>query len=672
MSSKLGHGTRLALVAAVLLGGSQAAGAAVDAGAAARGGAILADNARGVSYPVATGDALVDAIVQWDRLRRDVYPASFAEIAAFVRAHPDWPLELTLRRRAEKLIDAGVPMAERARWFATYPPLSSIGKFRFAEAQLAASKREAAVALARDAWASSGLDAPAEGELLALFGGSLTANDHLARADRLLWSGQTSAAARVLGSVPPEYRDWAAARIAFRTNSPDAAARLATIAPAQRSDPGLIFDQVQWLKRRGDIPTARAVMATATIAPGSVGDAEQWLKLRAELTRAALKDGDANTAYRLAAYHSAFALGKGLNERTLAERQAYIDAEWLAGWIALRKQNRPSAAVEHFANVRAAALTPVSQSRGDYWAGRAAAAAGRPAEAARYYAEAAKHPDYFYGQLASEQLGRPLAIVRPAATSVPGDARRRFEASEQVQATRALGLIGARDRQSIFMRSVVERAETPQAQQLVTELATSIGRPDLGVMMGKAARAEGELALIDAAFPLLPLPPGLASDFTAIHAVTRQESQFDRAIVSASNAKGLMQLLPSTAQETAAKIGIDYSLARLTDDPIYNVTLGAAYFDRIRANLAGSWPLAAAAYNAGPGNVRKFLALNGDPRGGGVDIVDWIEAIPLSETRTYVQRVMENAVMYDLLHPETARMPKVNRLSAYLGKKEPG
>ena len=235
----------------------------------------------------------------------------------------------------------------------------------------------------------------------------------------------------------------------------------------------------------------------------------------------------------------------------------------------------------------------------------------------------------------------------------------------------ALGDLGDRNRQAIFLRQIADRAANLGEQAQVAALATPLGRPDLGVFAGKAARGTGELALLDVAFPVLDLPASLSRDFSMIHAITRQESQFDRTIMSSANAQGLMQLLPSTAAEQAGKLGLPASSARLTSDPTYNVTLGSAYFNRLKNNFAGSHVLAVAGYNAGPGNVRKFLTANGDPRTG-EDVIDWIEAIPLSETRNYVQRVLENAVVYDLLHPQTSTMPTTNRLSAYLGKRMPG
>ncbi len=636
--------------------------------------ARLAENAAGryatlALSPLASlpSDPLLDTVVQWDRLRRDGYRASFAELSDFLRAHRGWPQETVLRRRAEKAIDVATPFAARRAYFAVLPPVTAAAKFRLAEALLVGRERDAAIMLARDAWDSAGLDSATETELLATFAPWLTPADHLSRADRLLWSGQTSAATRLLPRLSPDRAAWVQARVALQAGGAAADARAAALPVPLTDEPGTTFDRVNWLRRTGRQADARALMAATAFAPGLVVEPEAWLKLRVALARDALKASDARQAYALAGGHAAFALGRPLSDRSLGERAAYIDAEWVAGWVALRQLNRANDALGHFAAVRAAALTPVSQARGDYWAGRAAEAAGFKADALRYFGEAARHPDYFYGQLAHERLGRALSLPATLPLAVAATVRARFAADELVRATQALGALGERDRQTLFMRALVERADTPEQARLVADLAATIARPDLGVLIGKAARSEGELGLLDAAYPRLTLPVELDPDWTMIHAIARQESQFDRAVVSAANARGLMQLVPSTAAEQAGKLGLPYDTARLTADPVFNVTLGASYFNRLRTNLA-SVPLAVAAYNAGGGNVRKFIAANGDPRLAGVDMIDWIEAIPFLETRTYVQRVLENAVVYDVLRPATAGSQGVYRLSGYLGK----
>jgi soluble lytic murein transglycosylase len=658
------------------------AGAEIDPGKRSLYTQRLAANAAGAFGGMAgsplvgtPSDPILDAIVTWDRLRRDSYTAargaSFGEYARFLKDHPDWPQTLTLRRAAEKLIDDSVSAPDRIAYFKQFPPLSALAKLRFAEALQAVGRGNDARDMARDAWESAGLDLAAENQLLAQFGKDLRPEDHVGRADRLLWSGQTSAASRLLPLVDTDHRMWMLARMAARANAPDAANRLAVVPDDLRRDPGLVADRTLALRRAGKTAEAQALLAGTPVAPGRAIDPEAWLKLRLEFARAAWRAGDFDTAYRIAAQHGAFPKGKSVAERSLGERQAYIDTEFLAGWLALRKLGRASQALTHFQNVRAAALTPLSQSRGDYWTGRAAEAAGKTDDARKAYGAAAEHFDYFYGQLAAERLGKPLAIRREPPPVLSPERAAALRSDPLIQAAFALGDLGDRNRQAIFLRQIADRAGNLAEQAQVAALAGPLGRPDLGVFAGKAARGTGELALLDAAFPVLPLPGALSRDFSMIHAITRQESQFDRTITSSANAQGLMQLLPSTAAEQAGKVGLPASTARLTTDPVYNVTLGSAYFNRLKDNFAGSHVLAVAGYNAGPGNVRKFLAANGDPRAG-EDVIDWIEAIPLSETRNYVQRVLENAVVYDLLYPQTATMPATNRLSAYLGKRTPG
>ena len=626
--------------------------------------ARLADNDAGRFDLAAAGrEPLFDALVTWDRLRRDNAPASFGEIAAFLQANPGWPGETTLRRRAEKLIDDRVDADARRRYFDRFPPLTADAQLRLAEADLATGRAADAIGHARVAWISAGLDATAQAALLGRFGSQLTPADHLARADWLLWSGQAGAAAQLLPRLPADRQPWIAARVALRSGAADADSRWHALTAADQGDAGIVLDRALYLRNHGDVAGARAVLARYGAAPGYVLDPETWLKNRLEFARAAYRAGDPATAYRIAAGHRALPLGRLLADHPLSLRLLLTDTEWTAGWLALRKLGRAADAQPHFEAVRDASLAAVSQARGDYWTGRAAEAAGDGAGARAAYAAAAVHVDYFYGQLAAEKLGR-IAFPPTVAVTVAPDARAAFERDPLVRIVRALGDFGDRGRQTLFMKALVDHADSLESQRLLGDLGIALDRPDLGVLTAKTARGDNELKLRDIGYPLLPLPSSLDGSFTMIHAIARQESQFDRAIVSRANARGLMQLLPGTAADTAAKLGMAYSTPRLTDDPVYNATLGAAYFARIRDQFGGSYILSVAAYNAGPGNARKFIAANGDPRDAGIDPVDWIEAVPFAETRDYLQRVLANAVVYDLAHPATAR--EDGRLERYL------
>lgn len=652
---------------------------ALDAATIARYQARLADNDAGrfsllPAAPLTGGQSVpvLDDVVTWDRLRRDAYRGSFGDYAAFLAGHADWPAATTIRRLAERSIADDTPTDQIVRHFSKLPPITAEGKWRHAEALAATGQSAAAVSWARDAWDSAGLDEAQEARLLAKFGDRLRPEDHANRMDRLLWADRITPAGRMLARVDTDTRLWALARIAVQRNAPDVAARLGVVPDRLRREAGLLLDEAQWLIRNGRSAEGHALLATPAtprVAGGMLTTGqESWLKKRLEIGRALWRAGNADRARAVLAGHGLDA--SRMATRPLAERAALLDTEWLAGWLALRTLNQPAQALSHFRAARAVAQTPISQARGDYWAGRAAEAAGQREAARAFYAAAASHPDYFYGQLAAERLGQPLALRATPLPAADAATAGTFRAEPRVRALFALADVD-RSRQTIFLKQLADTAETPQRAALVAGLAGPLNRPDAGVHAGKAARGTAELALISAAFPVLPLPAELQPRFTIIHAITRQESQFDRAARSSANALGLMQLVPATAAEQAQKMGLPASPAsRLTQDPVWNVTLGSGFIERLRTSYGGSAPLAVAAYNAGPGNVRRFIAQNGDPRNG--DILDWIESIPFSETRNYVQRVLENAVVYETLYPDRATTKGPNRLSEWLGKSTPG
>lgn len=623
--------------------------------------ARLADNAAGrfdrvSGSPVAASAAvpILDAVVTWDRLRRENARASFTEISRFMLDHPTFPQTVVLRRMAEKALDETAPAQDVIAFFERFPPLSAAAKLKLAQAQIARGQRAAAIATARDAWDSAGLDEKEESTLLSAFGSELRPQDHLGRAERLLWSGQITAAGRLLPRLDMDRRLWLLARIALHGGPAGAEARLAAVPDALRMDPGLVRDEAIWLRRQGRLSEANALLIRSRPKGEDVFDKQAWLATRLEFGRAAWRAGDPASAYAILAGHGSYSAGTDLAAQPLSERVPFVEVEWLAGWLALRKLGRAREAAAHFQAMTAASQTPLSQSKGDYWTARALEAAGDAAAASAAYARAALHPDYFYGQLSLEKLGQPITIKAAPEPVLAPDRLNTFRAEPLVRALEAVTALENRDLQNLFMRQLVSRAETPEDHALVAAMAERIGRRDLGVMAGKSLRGMGSAAgpyeagipLYAAAWPVLDLPGSLAGSRVMIHAISRQESLFDRTARSRANALGLMQLLPATAAEQAKKLGLAPSTARLTSDPVFNVQLGSAYFSRLRESF-GSTVLAVAGYNAGPGNARKFIAQNGDPREAGTDVIDWIESIPFAETRSYVQRVLENAVVYE-------------------------
>lgn len=401
---------------------------------------------------------------------------------------------------------------------------------------------------------------------------------------------------------------------------------------------------------------------------------EKWVDELLANARGAAAAGDARTAYRIAAgIDDAFARGEDISQLPYDLRDDYTSLMWLGGQQALRQLGNGRDAAPLFWRYGAAARTPGTRSKGFYWAGLAAAQAGQSAEAQRYFEMAGAYADQFYGLLALERLGRPVPRFAPAADVQPtAEERARFNASPLTQAVRE----AARDadwRTTVrFFREISEQQQTEGQHVLVAQLARELGRRDLGVIVGQAAAARGFLDFQHIAFPVIPVPQGYEHAWTMIHAIARQESQFAQNAVSHAGARGLMQLMPPTANEEAGKLGLAYSTSALIEDAGFNLQLGGSYFQRLLRYYNGSYPLAIAAYNAGAGNVNKWLRANGDPRTGSVGWIDWLERIPVSETRNYVQRVMENAVVYEAMYPDKATHTGGNPLSHFLGKPTPG
>ncbi len=633
--------------------------------------ANMGPQAQTTAAPAFSDGAIAATIAQWRALQQtDALP--FDSYAGFLMAHPGWPNETANRRAAERKAATGAP-ANVVAFFTRYPPQSATGNLAFARALMASGQRDRAYAAARTAWRSGGLSPTDEVMMTTGFAGALTTEDQDARMDALLWSGQTSAAQRQIMLVSPARRPLFEARLAFRTNAPNASDLSAATQETYRSDAGYVADRALWLRNAGASPTARAWLARPRSLTTRPGNPAKWYETLVTNARGAANDGQWQTAYDIARQiDDAYPAGANISAKSYAERDEYTNLAWLGGQAAMKQLGRPADAMTLFDRYARGSSSPVVRSRGYYWAGRAAEAAGRAADATAFYTQAAGYRDQFYGQLATERMGRTLTPPPPMASlAIAPAVRAAFDQRETVRAVRFLGRINDWQDQTAFVRQIAADATSDTDHVLAAELSKSINRPDLGVMVGRSALTNGLSDYSAAGFPTVPVPAGYEDNWTIIHAISRQESQFDRAAVSHAGARGLMQLMPATAREQSGKIGLNYDQAALTSDPNLSIMLGSSYFQRIYANY-GSYPLAIAAYNAGGGNVNKWLRANGDPRTSAVDIVDWIEAIPYQETRNYVQRVIENAVVYDLMNPARAKSRVATRTSWYLGKNRPG
>jgi soluble lytic murein transglycosylase len=611
--------------------------------------------------------AVASALTQWNALRQSD-ANSFSAFANFLLSHQGWPGEASMRKAAEKAIDPDRDSAGQVvGFFRVFPPTTTVGEARLAFALYATGQADKAREAARAAWTGGVLPQSDESRILTQFGGALTSADHDARIDALLSNGDRQAAQRMLPLAGAPMRALFEARLALQTKAADAGSRLAALPAEANANAGLLRDKAEWLRSAQQANAARALLANRPPLAVRPAVPEKWFETMLTLAREAAADRQWSVAYDIAAkLDDAYAPGTDVSERPYGERDDYTSLAWLGGFVALNKLARPADARKMFLRYAGGARSQQTRAKGYYWAGRAAQAAGEAGTAEGYFREAAAAPDQYYGQLAIEKLGRPIPPPEQQLASVDPAARAAFQNRSLVQAARALGQMGRYADQTLFVRAIAQSATSDSDRILAAELGRSLGRPDLGVWVAREARTRGATFYARPGFPDVTLEPGWSRYWSLAQAITRQESSFDRQAVSHAGALGMMQLMPGTANETARKMGMPYARSRLTSDPSYNMTLGTSYFSTLLDQWGGSVPLAVASYNAGSGNVRKWVAQNGDPRLPGADMVRWIEEIPFQETRNYVQRVLENAVVYDTFATQGGSTS--GRLSYYLGR----
>ncbi|MFL6778969.1 MAG: lytic transglycosylase domain-containing protein [Sphingomicrobium sp.] len=607
------------------------------------------------------------ALADWRRLRASQGYA-FADYARFLNANPGWPSESTMRRSAERQMRPGENANIVLAFFRTEEPRTGTGWARLAEANLSIGRSAEALAAARGAWMSSDLSQYDEQLLFSRFRSQLTAADHDKRIDALLLDKKASDAYRMLPWSSPARRAAHQARIAMQARQPDAEQRYQAVIGQVTSDAGLMMDRARYLRDSGYTQAARDLFARPHNFVAKPTDAERFLDMMALLAKEAAGARQWQTAYNIASQvDDVFAPGVDISLKSYDIRDKYTTLTWTAGSVALERMNRARDAIAMFDKYAGAGRSLQVKTKGWYWAGRASSQSNDPMRARTYFERASATPELFYGQLALERLGRivPAPAVTPS-LPVTDAHRQAFNQKRLVRAVRLLGQQGLYSEQSLFVRALSEDLDTEAERLLAVELAGQIWRQDLAVWTARSARNAGNAFYYKATYPTHTANVPSGRSWSLVNGITRQESSFDRAAVSHAGARGLMQLMPGTAREQAGKMGVGYDYSALTSSPSYNVMLGSAYFQRLVNTWGGSYPLAVASYNAGAGNVRKWVNSYGDPRGN-VDIVSWIEKIPFEETRGYVQRVLENSVVYDRLNPSLPG-PQPVHISAYLGK----
>ena len=583
-------------------------------------------------------DPAAKKLVEWAILRSDDTKAGFDRYVAFLSANPGWPSVGMLRRRAEAaLLQEGRSPATVLAFFAKTQPMTPRGRFALARALLAQGDRAAAQFYVREAWRYDAFPEELESQALDAFRDFITRADHLARMDDRFSFQDIEGGMRAARRLDGVEMAIAKARAAVITKAGNAGQLLDAVPQEGRSDPGYMLSRIQWLRRNERIPEAAGFLLAAPRDPAVLHNLDEWWVERRLTCRKLLDLGDPQTAYQIA------------RDAVPPPRENYRgEQQFTAGWIALRFLNDPQLAMPHFARIAQGITNPITLARSEYWQGRAAEAAHRLAQARGHYEASARYPTAYYGQIARGRLG--LAEIALRRLPEPSSAQRVALADlEVLRAAEMLYAAGAPHLILPFVADLADRMPDAHALEGLARIAERHEDARALLLIGKGALAQG-FALDAYAFPGFGVPHfgsiGPEVDRSVIYSIVRQESAFDQNDVSTANAMGLMQVTPEAGRHVAGRFGVRYNQKKLRQDAAYNTQMGAAELGELLQIYRGSYILAFAAYNAGQGRVKEWLERYGDPRDPAVDPIDWVERIPFSETRNYVERVMENLQVY--------------------------
>jgi soluble lytic murein transglycosylase len=579
-------------------------------------------------------DPLARKLVEWLVLRSDDNTANFARYSAFIAGNPSWPSIVTLRRRAEAVLwqERDDPTTVLA-FFKTDPPHTAKGKFALARALLSQGDSAGAHQAISDAWRSDGFSADLEEQARDMFAGLITADDDKARMDARLYAEDDDAGLRAAHHLDGTQLAIAKARAAVINKAGNAKALLEAVPATAQHDAGYIYSRAQFLRRGDKIDEAGRWMISAPHDPAALRDVDQWWVERRLLARKLLDLGNAKMAYEVANGAAA-----PMNENYRA------DQAFTAGWIALTFLHEPAVALAHFARIAEGVSNPITLARAFYWQGRAAEAAGHDRDARTYYDSAARFPTAYYGQLARARLDLNEVTLRP----LPAPSAD-LHGLEVARVFEMLYAVDARDVVAAMAADLADKANDPAALTTLAEITKQHNDARATLLIGKIALGRG-FPLEQYAFPDFGVPDfqpiGPDVERYVVYSIVRQESAFNPKVVSGANAYGLMQVTPAAARDTAKRFNVTFDQRRLANDVTYNAQLGSAELGADLDFYRGSYILAFVAYNAGRGRARDWIAQYGDPRDPKVDPIDWIERIPISETRYYVQRVLENMQVY--------------------------
>ena len=580
---------------------------------------------------------LLKDLVTWMYLKEPSNNLTFQDYKKFIDKNPEWPRINRLRYLAEHKINfKNVKPKEVLKFFEKKEPLSGYGKIKLGEAFLTKGNTKKAHDLIAEGFKTANLSSVEHRYLNKKFRNLLTKEDYIERAKYLAWEQDFYELRRTLRYLPSGYKELYFARFALMTRSYGVDSAIAKVPAQFKNDIGLQFDRAKWRRKRGRYDSALEIINNLPQDPKLLVKPDLWFKEKFIIARSRINKKRFEEAYGLLINHGV------LDSGNLAE------AEWHAGWLALRFLNKPEAAVQHFKTMHEGVNYPISKSRAAYWVGKAYEQLGKDQNAKDWYKKSSVFNTTFYGQLASAKINKNNFKVKNSYTFSEEDYKKLLK-TDLARAVILLSELDMTQKGKDILRHLGSEERSIKEQVLAGKLSQQVGRLDFAIQIAKQTSYQNK-NLLELNYPIIETPKVVSKRTIlpqeVILSLIRQESEFDRDANSWVGAKGLMQIMPATGRLVSKQAGLRYSRSRLIEDEFFNLQLGCYYISGLNDEFNGAIYMAFAGYNAGPHRVRRWVKRFGDPRKGEIDPIDWIELIPFTETRNYVQRVIENIQVY--------------------------
>lgn len=568
-------------------------------------------------------------LVYWLGILRNPSQFTAKELITFLDKHPHWPHHEKLCRKAEEVIVKDASASELLQWFNKYPPQTPPGIIAYGKALLESQQRTKAKLIVATAWHTLEFTKDEEKQFLRAFSSLLEGKDHLERLEFFLWNENTQEARSVFPHVSISIQNLAQARMALIEGK----SYTTPLTAEQKKNEGFLFARAKWHKKKKEYEAAAGILLTAPLSPKR---APYWWNLQNYIARELIEEKNYSKAYQIVNRHK---LEPGTED--------FANAQWLLGWLALQFLKKPDTAKTHFERLYANVEGALSKARSAYWMGRVYEKKGEYQSAETWFKRAAQYKTTYYGQLAAAKIRHKPHPTLAMTSSVTHDLKKKFHQNELVKAAHILKELGSAANHELtkFIFHIADTAKTKAEREFAVDLAHDLSTYDV-VWAARKAGYRDPITL-KKAYPICAIPrKGQAiPEKSLVMAIAYQESRFNPTVQSAAGAIGLMQLMPKTAAQEAKRLRVSHHEKKLYD-PTHNLHIGSAHLSSLLNKFDSSYILTIAAYNAGEEPVQRWLQTFGDPRTGEVDIVDWVELIPYSETRNYVMRVLENITVY--------------------------